>query len=71
MADFNSKTIKCPFYLERQKDEYRIKCEGPIKGCTTQLTFLGGKKPYLKEHCCTNYKSCRVYQMLINKYETG
>ena len=69
MADLEAKTIKCPFYLERQKDKYRIKCEGPVKRCTTQLTFTGNKKWYIEKYCCNEFKLCRVYQMLCAKYD--
>lgn len=66
--DWEDKLVKCPFYLERQKDKFRIKCEGVVNNSTTQITFRGGKKSYLKEFCCDNYQNCRVYKMLCGKY---
>lgn len=68
MADFDSKVIKCPFYLERQKDKCRIKCEGVMTGTTTQLTFRGDKRWYMKDFCCKNFEKCRIYRMLDEKY---
>lgn len=69
MAGYEAKFIRCPFYLERQNDKYRIKCEGVVSGTTTQLTFRGDKKWYIKDFCCRNYEKCRIYGMLMKKYE--
>lgn len=69
MADHVSKFVRCPFYLETQNDKYRIKCEGVVHGTTTQLTFRGNKKWYIKDFCCRNYEKCRIYVMLLKKYE--
>jgi O-antigen/teichoic acid export membrane protein len=46
MSEFKSKFVKCPFYLDRQGDTHRIKCEGVKKGTSTQLTFVGKKENY-------------------------
>lgn len=68
MGDYISADVKCPFYLSRQEDPFRIKCEGPVKNVTTQLTFRGDKLWYMRRFCCQNHESCRVYQMLDAKY---
>lgn len=68
MADYESIRVRCPFWLEKQSDKYRIKCEGTVKGTTTQLTFRGDKGWYIKDFCCKNYEQCRIYQMLNSKY---
>ena len=60
--------VKCPFYLERQRDKYCIRCEGPVKNTTIQLSFTGSKQAYVKEFCCKNYAKCPVNQMLNQKY---
>ncbi len=69
MAEYDAKFVKCPFYLERQNDKNRIKCEGVIEGTTLQLTFVGEKKWYIKGFCCKNFEKCRIYRMLYAKYE--
>lgn len=71
MADYGTENVKCPFYCSKQNDNYRIKCEGVVKGTTTQLTFVGSKNKYLREYCCVDYKQCRIYKMLITKYDNN
>jgi hypothetical protein len=68
MSDYGVELALCPFLLDRQNDKFRIKCEGPEKGTTTQITFRGDKRWYMKDYCCSNYQRCRVYQMLCSKY---
>ena len=68
MGDYIDADIKCPFYLPKQGDKYRIKCEGPVKNATTQLTFRGDKLWYIRKFCCENYERCQIHQMLQNKY---
>ena len=70
MADYDAKIVRCPFYLSRQEDKYRIKCEGPVKGSSTQLTFAGDKKWYMRDYCCNKFEKCRVYKMLELKYSS-
>ena len=70
MEDYLLRNVKCPFYLERQGDRFRIKCEGPVKNTSVQLTFRGNKRRYFREFCCRDYKRCRIYQMLQDKYES-
>ena len=60
--------VKCPFYVEFQRDKYRIKCEGPVKNTTIQLSFAGSKQWYIKEYCCKKYSQCLINQMLNQKY---
>lgn len=69
MSTYGTQNVICPFFLEKQNDQYRIKCEGPVRNTTTQITFKGDKRWYMKDFCCQNYKSCRVFKMLSNKYE--
>jgi hypothetical protein len=68
MSEFKSKFVKCPFYLDRQGDTHRIKCEGVKKGTSTQLTFVGKKENYLNKYCCEDYFNCKIYKMLCTKY---
>lgn len=68
VSDYSLQSVKCPFYRERQGDRYRIKCEGPVKNTTTQVTFQGDKRWYMKDFCCGNFERCRVYNMLCKKY---
>ncbi len=67
--DYIGKVVKCPFYRETQGDKSRIKCEGPVRGTTNQLTFRGDKRWYLKDFCCKNYENCKIYKMLSDKYK--
>ena len=69
MEEYLLRDVKCPFHLERQGDRFRIKCEGPVKNTSIQLTFRGNKRRYFRAFCCRDYKSCRIYQMLQAKYE--
>ena len=72
MGDYGEDVlVKCPFYLERQRDKYRIKCEGPVKKSSTQLTFIGDKNWYIRKYCRADYTRCRVYRMLCEKYDNG
>lgn len=68
MADYGSTDIKCPFYLSKQGDRHRIKCEGPEKRTTTQVTCVGEKIWYIRKFCGGDYWACRVYKMLDEKY---
>ncbi len=69
MSEYGTQDVKCPFYLTHQEDQRRIKCEGPIKFTSTQLTFWKNQKEqYLKRFCCQNYSKCRIYKMLTEKY---
>ena len=68
MAEYGSQKVKCPFYLEKQNDQYRIKCEGIIKGTTIQLTFKGNKRWYVRDFCCSCYQECSLYKLLDKKY---
>jgi hypothetical protein len=69
MADYIDKFVKCPFYLNKNGDKNRIKCEGIIEGTVIGLTFEGSKKWYIRSFCCEHYDSCRIYRMLLEKYQ--
>lgn len=70
MGDYGEDVlVKCPFYLERQRDALKIKCEGPVKGTTVQMSFSGSKKWFLKKYCCRDFELCPVNQMLNKKYK--
>ena len=68
-CEYISKSVKCPFYREKQGDRYRIKCEGVMPGTAIQLTFNGDKRWYMKDFCCKNFEKCRIYRMLEDKYD--
>lgn len=70
MSDYKSCEIKCPFYLEKQNDNHRIKCEGPEKNTSIQVTFVGEKGWYLKYFCSEKYEHCKIYKMLLEKYNS-
>ena len=69
MAEFIAKFVKCPFYLDKQNDTNRIKCEGVCNNTSTHLVFRGDKRWYMKDFCCKNYEACRVFRMLEAKYD--
>jgi hypothetical protein len=68
MANFQDKFVKCPFYLNKQSNQNVIRCEGVIEGTSLSLSFQGSKKWYVKSLCCKNYEHCRIYRMLLQKY---
>ena len=66
---WSSNLALCPFYLERQRENNIIHCEGVSKGTSIHLVFKGEKWNYLKAHCCADYQSCLIYQSINGKYE--
>lgn len=66
---YMSVEVLCPFYLREEKQ--KVLCEGVEDGMGTHLTFETPewKRLYKDRYCCNNYKTCRVYKMLEEKYE--
>ena len=61
----------CPFYKHEDLRHQKICCEGIEKGSTTHVVFGDSKKQkrYRIQHCNSSYKQCRLYAMLMGKYE--
>lgn len=71
MRRHESYLAQCPFYSS--EDSNRICCEGVEEDSTTHVVFSQSKRKaeYCKRVCRDNFKSCRVYNMLCEKYEEG
>lgn len=58
----------CPFFSAVSGT--KIICEGVEKDNWTNVSWKE-KKPmhsYRQKHCCKDYETCLVYQMLMTKY---
>ena len=76
MSQYDSKWVKCPYYIENS-NTYQIKlnqirCEGVNDETTTSLSF-GSKaqvKRYKESHCYSieGCKRCRIHRMLDEKW---
>ncbi len=71
MNSYESKYAKCPFYHYEQQG--KICCEGVNDQSSLHLAFgdAKDKKCYQKTFCFTGYQKCRLYHMLLAKYEEG
>lgn len=60
--------IKCPFFM--YDGTHFIKCEGVDKDTILSLETrnVKVKKTYTEEYCKNNYESCKIHQMLMEKY---
>lgn len=58
--------IQCPFY---HKEAYNtIVCEGLYDKCYNRISFLSGMGSFKHRYCHSNYKECRLYRSLMEKY---
>ena len=75
MNTYGDADVKCPFF--NKSDEISISCEGVDNGMITKNIFRTEqgnflrqkKKEYSDRYCKGDYKNCRLYQMLDEKYE--
>ncbi len=69
MLDFEGYTrAKCPFYV--QEEGCRVTCEGLVSHFTCQrFDTKTERKRYAARFCAGCYGSCRMYQLLLQKYE--
>ena len=60
---------KCPFFITSGKKN--IVCEGITDDCTTDILFISERKrnTYRRTFCDSRYQSCKVYELLLKKYE--
>ena len=76
MSEYNSKYVKCPYYIESgntyQIKANQIRCEGIIKDTTTTVAFKckSQEQRYRETHCydIDGCKRCRIHQMLDAKW---
>lgn len=71
MSEFSDAYAVCPFYVTTSAKYKRISCEGVTKDCYTTLSFKNrpsAREKYKKRFCDADYKSCRIYRMLMEKY---
>ena len=72
MANYSDAYALCPFYIADSREQKNITCEGVTDDNYLKLSF--GKNPqareqYKAEFCEAKYKTCRIYKMLLLKYE--
>lgn len=75
MSFYGDADAKCPFYAK--SDNASISCEGVEENMATKNIFRASsgailredKERYMVKYCNCDYKQCRVYQMLMQKYE--
>lgn len=61
---------KCPFY--KKEEPVIVRCEGLTKDSRLVLQFNSKKNRllYQSKYCKTEgYKKCRIYKMLMEKYD--
>ena len=63
--------VLCPFY-KYDDGRRRITCEGPVDNSSLALIYRDAKdfKMQLQCFCCHSYKSCEVYRVISEKYDT-
>lgn len=71
MSSYIAKRVLCPFYKDTPQGKQIVMCEGLEKNTSIHLAF-GNKKrqfEYMEEHCCKEFDSCRIADMLYKKYD--
>ena len=76
--NYQDSWVKCPFYREHQSEDV-IVCEGVESRMNIEHTFAYRSKEkrkqkrdeYLNKYCCDDYKECRIYRTLMQKYDDG
>lgn len=62
--------VQCPFY-KNDDGKSIVRCEG-VEGSLNTTLFFRRKKHYqdlISKKCVDNYEDCKVYKMLMTKYE--
>lgn len=64
--------VQCPFYKWANIRLRLLYCEGPVRGANVTMFFKRREllEDYLHERCEADFKSCPMYQMANQKYET-
>ena len=63
--------VDCPFY--HSEGIQKLYCEGVQDGTSIHLAFASSLEmhDYKEEHCCDDFGSCIIADMLYRKYEDG
>ena len=64
------KFVKCPFYLKIKS--LGLHCEAISPGALSTVTYfdeVNELKRFVKENCNRDYKQCKLYKALIDKWE--
>lgn len=62
--------VQCPFY-KQDDGKGRLDCEGVGNACSLSQSFLSKDdfQKWLQELCCQGYHKCRLYRIIMEKYE--
>lgn len=70
---FVQQAIQCPFY-KWDDARRRVVCESPVDDDgSISLTFKRQHDAanFIAATCCDNYKECRIYKAIMEKYPDG
>lgn len=67
--NYNSKNVKCPFYVDNSKTS--IKCEGDAtQQCIHLFPNAAEKKAHFELFCCGDHKTCKHARNIEKKYDS-
>lgn len=63
--------IKCPFYLNDNRKNASITCEGHCDNmdCVSKFTTLKERDKYIGVYCISKYERCPIHNLAMKKYE--
>lgn len=63
--------IKCPFYIDDNRKNRTITCEGYLDNMniTSRFTTLNERDKLMGVYCVCKYEQCPLYQLTNKKYE--
>lgn len=67
---FESKEVKCPFYLHERQQV--ISCESEIPDAVTNISFphIAIQREHQKQYCYTmHYEDCPHYRAVMERYK--
>ena len=71
-GSYRQADVGCPFY-KYDDSKKRITCEGLIGMENSSLELIYRRKSdfdrQMDNFCCKNYQQCKVYRILMEKYE--
>ena len=69
-TSWKSADVGCPFY-KSDDGKQKIICEGLIPNSSVVISYRRKVdwQAQLNTACCRDYNKCRVYKMLMHKYE--
>ena len=62
--------VQCPFY-KQDDGKSKLDCEGVGNACSLSQSFAfkNDLLKWLQELCFQNYHGCKLYRMIMEKYE--